>query len=324
MYKTKYTFWNKNSFDGFVDALNELYENSRNHYINTHKEVKENELKMFDVFMKGLENYYASLITSGIVNNSNYINVLNQLKSISLIIILPEAKRNLYGVTLGYQIAINPEIGSKDEYNETFMKQLCISHEIGHVINNKWTKDTKSLSKRLYEDSRVKAILEKIDADDPKYLQFGFSLLDEVVAEEAAEYTTYRLNKMKRPNKELRRDKKIFNHNPYLTNYILYGELQELALSFSKSMDCIRTTKNSSDDDVMFRLVCKSFNDEFLKDIEKELVNSDTKKLEKLITMIACMGKIKAATYEVVGINKNKENIDVGKYVDIFNSVKGR
>ena len=203
MYRFKYTFWDENRFPGFRESISNLYDTCINHYKNTCKK-KDFELKMFDTFFNDLENYFRVLITNGIVTQKNFVNILEQLKKLDLVVLLPKSKRNFYGVNFGYQIAINPEIEGMDEYSEDFMKQLVVSHELGHLINNKWVVDTKELSKRLYKDPVVSKTLKSIDAGSYKYIQAGFSLLDEVVAEEAAEEVTYFLYKKKRPKKEIR------------------------------------------------------------------------------------------------------------------------
>ena len=78
-----------------------------------------------------------------------------------------------------------------------------------------------------------------------------------------------------------------------------------------------------SDEDVMLKLVRRSFDEDFIKNIKEELELSDPKKYENIITMLVCMGKIKASTYEIIGL-RNNEKIDVDEYKEIFNSVKRR
>ena len=69
----------------------------------------------------------------------------------------------------------------------------------------------------------------------------------------------------------------------------------------------------------MLELIKNSFSEDFISNISKEIENSDYNKRDKLLTMLVCMGKIKASSYEVVGLNKNKESINVDKYIDTFN-----
>ena len=112
----------------------------------------------------------------------------------------------------------------------------------------------------------------------------------------------------------------MFNHNPYLSNYTFYGELYPFAYSFSKKLDCINSSKNCSENEHMLRFVRRSFDEDFIKNIDMELELSDDNKKKNIITLLACMGKIKASFYEIVGLNnKNKESINVEEYVNTFN-----
>ena len=253
-----------------------------------------------------MEYFYASIICEGIVTEKNYKNILEQLKKIEFVVV--PKKRDIHGATLGYQISINPDIEESEDFTKDQFMQLCISHELGHVINNNWKKDSKKLSKELYNNPDIFELFEKLDINDYRYLSFGFDLLDEVVAEEVAERVTYRLARKKR-NKKINKNK-----------LIVYNELYEYALEFSKSLDYIRDTKNVSNDEVMLKLVRRSFDEEFINNIFNEINNSDVEKREKLITMLVCMGKIKASTYEVIGLNKNSEE-KIDDYKDLFREV---
>lgn len=315
MYKPRYKIWDSNRFPGFREALERIYNNSYNNYVEKHKVLVGNDLDMLNTFMVDLENYYVSIMREGIVTEKNYVNILNQLKSIELIVI--PKRRNLYGATLGYQISINPDI-------DDGLKQLCVSHELGHIINNKWKKETKKLSKQLFNDPSNRELFDRLDIDDYRYILFGFDLLDEVVSQEVAERVNYRVLNKKRPKKEECYNERLFNHNPYLSNYTFYGELYPFAYIFSKKLDYVSSTKNCKEDEYMLRFVRRSFDEDFIKNIKKEIDNSNSKKKEELLTMLVCMGKIKASCYEVVGLNKEKEDIDVNRYVEEFNKIGKR
>lgn len=310
MYKPRYKFWDENKFPKFRESLDRIYTDSYDNYINCHDVLVGSELKTLDNFMLGLETYYLSIIRETITTEKNWINILNQLNSISLVVI--PKKRDIYGATLGTQISINPDV--KDE-----LKQICIFHELGHIINNKWKNESISLSKEIYSDPKNKELLKLLDINDYKYIKFGFDLLDEVVAQEVAERVDYRLKKKKRPTKEERYNEKLFNHNPYLSNYTFYGELYDFAYKFVKNLDYVSTTKNCSENEYMLRFIRRSFDEDFIKNIGIEINSSNDKKREKLIILLACMGKIKAAFYEVAGLNEKMENVNVERYVNTFN-----
>ena len=310
MYKPRYKIWDENKFPKFRESLNRIYTDSYDNYVNSHDILVGHELKTLDNFMFGLETYYLSIIRETITTEKNWKNILNQLSSISLVVI--PKKRDIYGATLGMQVSINPDV-------EDDLKQMCIFHELSHIINNKWKNEAGKLSKELYNDSDNKRIFKDLNINDSKYLLFGFDLLDEVIAQEVAERVDYRLKKKKRPKKFERYNEKLFNHNPYLSNYTLYGELYEFAYKFVRNLDYVSTTKNCSEEEYMLRFIRRSFDEDFIKNIGAEIILSDNKKKEKLVTLLACMGKIKAAYYEVVGLNKTKENVNVERYVNVFN-----
>ena len=306
MYKPKYTFWNEKQFPGFVDSLDRIYNDSVDNYKKTHNDLIDKELEVFNTFIKDLEYYYAILICEGIedLNNPNK-NILNQLKSIKHVVI--PKKRDLYGATLGNQVSINPDIDAAYGLDKKCFMQLCISHELGHIVNKKWYLESKELSKKLYKDPRNIELFENLEIDDYRYLLFGFDLINEVVAEDVAERVAFRLAKKKK-------DRSI-GHN----KYILYDELYKYAFEFAKSLDFIRSSKNISENSIMLELIKNSFSEDFISNISKEIENSDYNKRDKLLTILVCMGKIKASSYEVVGLNKNKESINVDKYIDTFN-----
>ena len=309
MYKVKYTFWNEKEFPGFSNSLSRIYDDSIDNYKEKYRKLDKKDLDMIYTFVKDLEYFYASIICEGIVTNKNFKNILEQLKSISLVVI--PKKRDLYGATLGTEVSINPDIDAEYGLSRDEFINHCVSHELGHDINNKWYNEAKDLSKEIYGRYRNKKIFK---IDSYKYLLFGFDLLNEVVAEETAKRVTNRLTKKKVND---------INHNRYLSEHIFYDDLYQFALGFAKSFNYIKDTRNMSDEDVMLKLVRRSFDEDFIKNIKEELELSDPKKYENIITMLVCMGKIKASTYEIIGL-RNNEKIDVDEYKEIFNSVKRR
>lgn len=334
MDKSNAYIWNEKDFPGFSNFLKDLhYKSKKNFLTNTVKNSKYNkkeidqELKMIDTFMRDFEYHYASMLKMGFVTKSNYDNILKRFKELSLVVIMPKEKRNLYGLTYRGQISINPDLGANHGFSEEAFKQLCISHELGHIINKAWLDDSRTFSKKLYDDPRVRILLKNMGLDDPKYIEFGFSLLDEVVVQEVAERVAYRKDNKPRPSKEYRTDKRIFNHNPYLTNYALYGELQEFAINFGRSLTFLGVTNSDTDEDVLLKLARASFNNDFIKRVRREML-TNLESLDNFVIMLACMGKIKASTYQILGLDNSNKNLDVTSYKDSFlktaEAVKGR
>ncbi len=314
MYKAKYTFWNDKLYPGFRDMLDRVYNDSRENYLNTHINPDKKELEVFDKFLNDLEQYYALLDLKKIITEKNRNNILERLNSLELIVVPKINKKNMYGATLGNQISINPLINAEHGLSSNMMMQLSVSHELGHLINNKWKSDADELSSYLYNDPNNRELMQRNGISDSKYLNFGFDLLDEVVAEEAAEVVTYDLAKRKK--------NEILNHNPYISDHVFYNELYPYAYDFIKELDYV--SKGSKDSELFLRLIRRSFDSDFIKEIGKEIMSSDREKRERLITMLACMGKIKAACYQSVGLNKDIEYANANRYIELFNDIKRR
>ena len=321
--------WREEQFPGFTQSMDRLYQRSLSSYYQTLsnssmicQEELSNDMNMLKTFFQDLEIHYILLMKLGMVTNVNCKNILEQLKSIDLVKILPKQHRKYYGLTYDGQISINPDIQGKYNLSSDFLKQMSISHELGHIVNASWMEDAKAFSSELYQDPRVQAILKNMGLNDKKYLQYGFSLIDEVVAQEAAERVSYQKEGLQRPKREARRDKAIFNHNPYITNYVFYGELQDFAISFARSlsyMDCAQ----DREEDVLLKLVRRSFDKDFIQKIRKEVL-SNPSKLDDFIIMLACMGRVKDATYQVLGLHESNKSLNVNSYVDPFQKVAKR
>lgn len=327
MYKTRYSIWDEKEFPGFTGFLSNLYNTSMNNfYKKTVKEEKydkkeiKQEASILEDYIKDIEYYYVSLLKLGFITKQNYDNVLKQLESLHYIKVFPKNQRSLYGLS-NYNprhIVINPDLKPEFGFSIDCVRQMCISHELGHIINMSWWRDAREYGDELYNDPRVRTILKNMNLDDPKYLKYGFSLLDEVVVQEAAEAVTYRMANKPRPSKEYRTDKAIFKHNPYLTNYALYGELQEFAIKFARSLDFVNTESTDTDQDVLTKLARRSFDKNFISRIKYEIDNNTSKK-DNLIIMLACMGSIKAATYKILNLEKDERELDTMMYTDSFN-----
>ena len=327
MYKTRYSFWTEREFPGFENFLKDLYMTSEVYFTEvTAKEFPytkneyDYELGMIENYIGDIEYHYASMFKLGVITKKNYDNILNRIKSLHMIKMMPKDNRKLYGLTYENQISINPDLTARYGLSEDCFKQMCLSHELGHIINGAWYDDSVAFSKELYKSPRVRSILRNMDLDDPKYLQFGFSLIDEVTTQEVAERVTYRMANRNRPPKEYRRDKAIFNHNPYITNYAIYGELQEFAIHFARSLNCFGVNPTDSDDEALLKLARRTFDKDFIQIIKKEIL-ANPKKQDEFIIMLACMGKIKAATYQVLGLNRDNKSLNVNLYANSFYKV---
>lgn len=320
MYQCRYSFWDDRQFPNFKNHLNTLERESKKYYKNHVPDgISQQELnngsELIQTFLSDYEFYLLALLRLGIATNDNFSTIFESLKKLSLIKVLPPDFRKYYGLTVNHKISINSHIPPKGDLNDSSMKQLIISHELGHIINEAWIQDAKQFARELYQMPRVKSILQNMGLDSSYYLECGFSFIDEVVAEEVAERVSYYSMQRERPPMEYRQDKAIFNYQPYLTNYAFYGEFQESAISFARSLHFLRCRKDQSSDAVMKRLVIHSFDKNFIRDMKQEILSSPDK-LDDFIIMLACMGKMKDATYQILGLSANQTSLDVRGYAD--------
>jgi hypothetical protein len=323
MYKCYYGCWNEKSFSGFKKSLEKLNSDSKNLYdiykIGRPIEDKKRDYMMIDTACTDLENYVISLVQLKIINNFNINMVVGQLMKITDFNILYKDDK-YYGLTTNYQISLNPNIPPIKEFDEEAMKQLVISHELGHIINNMWDNDMKLFVRELFNNTKVRENLRTFGLDEEINLIDGFNLLDEVISEDLAERVTFYRMRKDRPERIVKNDKAIFDHKAYRSNFVLYGEFQDIAIKFCKTLDSIVTDKEASYDDILKKLDILAFNNQLIYNIRNEVMNKEYL-IEDFALMLACMGKMKRATYTVIGLAPKKNNVNVTRFVDLFNGL---
>ncbi len=323
----QYPIWNKKYFAGFPEKMDELYKKSMNYY---HNRLDEGVLYSLDdkdmdeeaiyAFFPSLEYYFASLFELGLITKHNFPTVLEQIESIRLVKVLPYRERNYYGLTANREISFDSSMYGIFGFSKEEFRELIIAHEMGHILNYHWADEKDAFCDRLYQVDSVKRLLNKMNLGDAKYLRSGFSLLDEVIAEEIAEEVTYKLAKKKRPIKEIRNDKEIFNYQEYSTNFLLYGEMQDFGEKFARELSFLNIQESDTDSQVLKKLARESFDKDFIKNFEMEFMNHP-ENVEFLAVLLACMGRIKEATYHRIGLSNDNKGLDVTSYVRIFNRV---
>lgn len=323
----QYPIWNKKYFDGFPEKMDALYEKSMNYYHNRLDEGvlyslddKEMDEEAIRAFFPSLEYYFVSLFELGLVTRHNFPTILEQIKSIRLFKVLPYRERNYYGLTTNREISIDSSMYGIFGFSKEEFRELIIAHELCHIINFHWIDERDAFCDKLYQVDSVKRLLNKMNLGNPRYLRAGFSLLDEVMAQEVAEEITYKLAKKKRPEKEIRNDKEIFNHQEYSTNFLLYGEMQEFGEKFARELSFLNVKDSDNGSQVVQKLARESFDKDFIKKFEMEFMNHP-EKVEFLAVLLACMGRIKEATYHRIGLSDDNKGLDVTSYVRIFNGV---
>ena len=254
------------------------------------------------------------------VTKTNEENIKEQFSSIKMVKLLTNIYQNIYGLTCQKEIYIKKDIQNEFGFTKDVLIQLFTSHELGHIIHSSWKEDEKNFIHSLYQEQRVQTLLKKMDLASPKYLEYGFDLLDEATTEEVAERVIYHYLEEDRPEKTYRNDKKILDYKPYLTNYTIYGEFQEITIQFAKTLSFLNIKQEDSDDEILKKLCQKSFRKDFIQFFEKELM-VEPEKLDSFVVMLSSLGRIFEATYQVLNLKMNDKPIVITPYLSIFQKV---
>ena len=319
MVRLRYSFWDDSHFPGFSQSFYDLSRRSEAKYQECllHGENSTFDGDVLNTFLGDLESFYATLFPLNIITKHNFSSILKQMKSVHCIHLLPVGERKYYGLTYRNSIFMNPDIKAKYHLSENELKQMCISHELSHILNRCWEDDQKLFCKKLSKDPTVQGILKNMGLENAYYLDYGFSFLDELIAQETAERVTYHLYQKNRPKKEYRCDKAIFQQEPYVTNYTFYGELQSIGTAFARSLKFLNISSQDSDEDALLKLLQSSFSSDFIRNIQKEVM-SQPDEFDSFIVLLACMGRIREATYHVLGLSADSKTLNVNPYVSIF------
>lgn len=311
MHDFYYCFWDEKRFPGFRRALLELEKRSIikfNSVRHTALERKQYST-MLNKSLDNIEKYFCALIKQKYIKKSNYLYCLNQIKSINSIDFMDEKDREVYDAyTLGNDIYINPEYKDMIDlgHDTTFFR--IFSHELTHHMLSPWKEDRNDFARVMY--NKYKNELEEYNLDNLKYIVMGFELLGEVIAEDVGETIAYKYEGKERPSFRLMKNEKMYGKTQtFVSNFYVYQELQEVANKFACCLDFIKDSGDISTN--LRKLSEKALFKDFISKIE-EIENED------LIIMLACMGKIKEASYTASGLTDLKD-CDVRRYLNTFN-----
>ena len=318
MYQIQYSCWDPKNFPGFNDHLIQL-EKSSKAFLNSKSIFPGKESRCIDSFLHNMEYYYASLYKNHLITGKSQKLVLEQLKKLSLIKVLPPENSRIYALAYKDHISLNPNISPINRLSKEETDLLIHSHELTHMINKRWLPEAAQYCNELYQDPIVKVILHNMGLDISS-LKNGFDLVDEVIAQESAERTVYLRKGTSRPPKTVRRDNAIFLCQPYVSNYNLYGEFQEIGTRFARTLDFLHCTKEDSDEEVLRKLTIVAFEGNLVDCIKRELA-MHPEKMDSFVILLATMGKVKDSSYSIFGLSKNKGSINVNPYLSPFNKL---
>lgn len=244
-------------------------------------------------YVRNLEKSLVGLIDLGYVTTSNVQLVKDTYKGLDTIGLLNSAyKGRIYGLTNNKRIEINPNLGNKGPLTGSERTLLYVCHEMGHRFHFGWTKNNLNT---ILADKKVQELSKKLTPENQSYVYSGLSLLDEALTQDRAEEIAYYFAGKKRQPLTPKMSR-LFNGRPFGTNFDYYGELQEPAIRFGKTLSGI--SKDTSQ--TLKTLGRAAIDSRFAHKIENEYRSKD--KLLELFALIHSMGVIKEATYEVFGM----------------------
>ena len=122
----------------------------------------------------------------------------------------------------------------------------------------------------------------------------GFSLLDEATTQDRAETITYYYSSKIRPFMS-RKTSRLFDGTPFETNFDYYGEYQEPAISFARTLRGIGKINNR--EEAMEKLDVRALKEDFAESVFNEYrLDGQITNLHKLLKSL---GIIKNAGYAV-------------------------
>lgn len=304
MYKLSYDFKQYN--DILSTYMELIVKNSKINFQNqiVNSEIKDsvNDSNSLAASIQNLEEYLHYNFEKSPQNFNNVINaIINNVRTIS---VLPTSNRGIYGETQENNkiIYINPELKSSKHLTAQERTKLYMAHELGHVINNEWMK-------KVIEYANSNLQNGNLTKDEAQLFYDGFSMLDEATTQNRAENFVYESSHKKRPNLAYYTNAKLYNNEPYKSNLDYYGELQEPATMFARTLRGIG--KENDDLKAFDALSQRATSPDFFNNILEEYTKD--RQISSLILESEYMGLIKRASYANFGYGdkyylKNSKN----------------
>lgn len=325
MYKCRYSFWDEQRFPGFERSLKNLYARSLKYYYDNLDSYKRDSMEMkrdisfFDKFCKALEYHYVSIMKMGIVTKTNFENVLKSFNNIEVIELFPNNKKDLYAVTVGNKIFVNPYVKPIRGYNLEESIQMILSHELGHIIANSWEKDISVFSKDILARSDVSKHFSTYIGNFSKVLLDGIILLEDAVVQDCAENVVYRLKGVSRPAVTGAIKKSFPKDRVFMTNFSLYKEFQEIAVKYARCLDFVNCHPTDDYDTILKKLSKKVFSIDFIQKMYAEII-MNPEKINDFVLMLICMGKVKDDSYSNFDLGTNQQG-SLEKALNLFDAV---
>lgn len=306
MYNLKHNFGGYNdSMTKYMEFLMRNSDNNFQHQLSIgeiNNEVERNSLKMC---VQNLEEYLYYIYQK--TPEAFYNSIKSIITNLKVISVLPKNMRGIYGKTEPENkvIYINPDLRSSKYLTGEERTRLYMAHELGHLINYDWkNKVIEYVNRQLREN--------KWTLEEAQLFYDGFALLDESTTQNRAENFTYEFSRKQRHGLCTTSDSRLFNGETYKTNFDYYGELQESAIMFARTLRGIG--KVNDDTKVLDMLSERAMFPDFFDNILNEY--SRDGQMVNLIKEALYMGAIKKASYAKFGqddrkyLGESKVNLD--------------
>ncbi len=252
-----------------------------------------------------VEDFFVAGLRKKIFTKENLNRIITSLSNpttgFRTIEFLPAGSEGILSACEGTKIYINgamPEHKNSPYLTGSERMRLHLYHEMGNKIlnissNEKAIDDfTSTIGNILASKGLVGVNLEGME-----YVQEGFTMIEDCLAEELAEILTYSISKKFRPLYEQRIDLNCL----ISTNHDFYGIFQKPTISLGRAISgCAKDT--TSDDEVLLNMIKKALNTNFDLDLIKEFGDDDTGTLyHDLFLILREMGLLKVQKYASFG-----------------------
>lgn len=214
---------------------------------------------------------------------------MNNVRTIS---VLPNNKRGIYGEAQADNkiIYINPDLSDSRNLTGEERTRLYMAHELGHIINHDWMN-------KVIEYANQQIRQGRLSQEHAQLIYDGFSMLDEATTQNRAEKFVYEFSGKQRPRLANYRNENLFNGETYKSNFDYYGELQEPATMFARTLRGIG--KENDDIRALDMLSERAMSSNFFNNILNEY--SRDGQMPSFIQEVQYMGLLKRASYANFG-----------------------
>ena len=233
----------------------------------------------------------------------------NNVRTIS---VLPTNNRGIYGETQveNKMIYINPDLPNSRNLTGEERTRLYMAHELGYVINDGWMK-------KIIEYCNQNIRQGRLAQEHAQMIYDGFSMLDEATTQNRAEKFVYAFSGKQRPGLLNYRNGNLFNGDTYRSNFDFYGELQEPATMFARTLRGIG--KENNDISALDMLSQRAMSPKFFNNILSEY--SRDGQMPAFIQEVQYMGLLKRASYANFGYDDNVYLRNSKKYLDNLRNI---